>query len=241
MEIRVFETADQASRAAAILIASQVTAKPASVLGLATGSSPIPCYQELIRMNEAGLVDFSKVVTYNLDEYVGLSGEHPCSYRYFMNDQLFDHININKEATHVPNGQAEDFAACGAAYDEAIRQAGGLDLQLLGLGRNGHIGFNEPGDVFIRPCHSVQLSESTIEANTRFFDSKDDVPRYAITLGIGSIMDARKVVLIATGASKAQAVHDAVKGDISPRVQASVLQGHHDCIFLLDREAASLL
>ncbi len=241
MQIRIFDTQAQIGQAAAALIAAQLLHKPDSVLGLATGSSPIPTYQELIRMNQAGVVDFSRAVTYNLDEYVGIPAAHACSYHRFMRDQLFDQVNIRLEATHVPDGNAPDLAAAARAYDEAIANAGNIDLQVLGIGRNGHIGFNEPGERFIAGCHVVSLSANTIDANKRFFASEADVPRQAITLGVGAIMNARQVLLIATGASKADAIARAVHGDITPQVQASILRTHPNTIFLLDRAAASLL
>lgn len=241
MRICVFESEMEACCAAATIIAAQVIRKPDSVLGLATGSSPIPAYKELIRLYQSGILDFSQARSYNLDEYVGLEASHPCSYHYFMQENLFKHINIHPENTHVPDGFSNDLDTTAAAYDQQIVEAGGIDIQLLGIGRNGHIGFNEPGDRFIYGCHVVELSRSTIEANTRFFRSEDEVPRKAISLGIGSIMQARTVLLIATGENKAQAIHDTVKGDITPKVQASILRTHPDTIFFLDRAAASLL
>ena len=241
MQICVFKDATQVGKATATLITAQLLKKPDSVLGLATGSTPIPTYQELIRLYEAGVLDFSKAVSYNLDEYVGIDENHVCSYHRFMNDNLFDHVNMPKDSIHVPNGNAGDLEATGLAYDAAIEAAGGIDVQLLGIGHNGHIGFNEPGDKFIYHCHAVELSESTINANQRFFDSIDDVPRYAISLGIGSIMNAKQVLLIATGKDKAQAIHDAVKGNMDPKCQASILRNHPNCVFLLDEGAASLL
>lgn len=241
MQICRFENAAQVGQATALLIAAQLVRKPDSVLGLATGSSPIPTYQELIRLNQAGVVDFSQATSYNLDEYVGIPEDHVCSYHRFMKDNLFDHVNMRPEAIHVPSGLADDLAACAAGYDEAIARAGGIDVQLLGIGRNGHIGFNEPGDAFIYGCHVVDLSESTIDANKRFFASADEVPRQAVSLGIGSIMSARQVLLIATGADKADAVAQAVHGEVTPRVQASILRTHPNAVFLLDAAAASKL
>jgi len=241
MQIRVFENAAQVGQAAATLIAAQILSKPDSVLGLATGSTPIPTYQELIRLCKEGVVDFSRVCSYNLDEYCGIPENHEQSYRTFMNENLFNHVNIDMANTHVPNGNAADPAAEGAAYDAAICEAGNIDVQILGIGNNGHIGFNEPGDTFIYGCHLVTLAQSTIEANRRFFESEADVPRQAISLGIGSIMNARKILLLATGAGKAQAVRDSVLGDINPQTQASILRSHPDVIFLLDKDAASLL
>ena len=241
MQIRIFDNAEQVGKATALLIGAQLVAKPDSVLGLATGSTPLPTYQELIALYEAGAVDFSRATTYNLDEYVGLPTDHVCSYHRFMKDNLFDHVNIRPEAAHVPNGLAANLSQAGRDYDAAIEAAGGLDLQLLGIGRNGHIGFNEPAETFIRGCHVVTLSDSTIEANTRFFASSDEVPRQAISLGIGTIMNAKRVLLIATGADKADAVEQSVNGEITPRVQASILQAHPDVIFLLDKAAAAKL
>lgn len=241
MQIRIFDDAQQVGKAAATLIAAQLLRKPESVLGLATGSSPVPCYQQLIGMYREGIVDFSRATTYNLDEYVGIPEDHPCSYHRFMDDQLFDHVNIRKEAVHVPSGLAEDLDAVAAAYDDAIANAGGIDLQLLGIGRNGHIGFNEPGDRFIYGCHVVDLTQSTIDANTRFFDSEADVPRKAISLGIGSIMNAGQILLIATGEDKAEAVRRSVYGEVDPQVQASILRTHPQVIFLLDKAAAAQL
>ena len=241
MQVCVFDSAAQVGQATAVLIAAQLLRKPESVQGLATGSSPIPTYQQLIAMNQQGVVDFSRVTTFNLDEYCGIPEDHECSYHRFMDEELFNHVNIRREAIHVPDGNAEDMEATAAAYDQAIAAAGNIDLQLLGIGRNGHIGFNEPGEQFIYGCHVVELSASTIDANKRFFDSEADVPRKAISLGSGSIMNARKVLLIATGADKAEAVRAAVKGDVTPQVQASILRTHPDVIFLLDKAAASLL
>ena len=239
MQVRIYDNKEQVGIACAMLIAGQVTAKPDSVLGLATGSSPIGCYQQLIKWHQAGTLDFSKCVSFNLDEYVGLPETHETSYHAFMKAQLFDGINMKE--SFVPNGNAPDLAAECARYDTAIASYGGIDLQLLGIGRNGHIGFNEPSDRFVYGTQIVSLTESTINANQRFFNSIDEVPRKAISLGIGGIMSARRVVLIAMGQDKAQAIRDAVKGDITPRVQASILRAHPDTVFLVDRDAASLL
>ena len=241
MQIHVFENAAQVGQAAATLIAAQVISKPDSVLGLATGSTPIPTYQELSRLYKAGVVDFSRVRSFNLDEYCNLPVEHEQSYHSFMKANLFDHINIDIANTRVPDGNAADPEAESAQYDADIAKAGGIDIQILGIGRNGHIGFNEPGDAFIYGCHVVSLTQSTIEANRRFFDSEADVPRQAISLGVGSILNARKILLLATGADKAQAIHDSIRGDINPQTQASILRSHPDVIFLLDKAAASLL
>lgn len=241
MQIHVFENAAQVGQATAVLIAAQVLGKPTSVLGLATGSSPIPTYQGLIQMHEQGMVDFSGVTTFNLDEYCNLPEDHVCSYHHFMNEQLFDHINVPKENIHLPDGNAKDLQAEGLNYDMSIVKAGNIDVQLLGIGRNGHIGFNEPADEFIYGCHVVELTPSTIEANRRFFDSEADVPRQAISLGIGTIMNAKRVLLIATGADKAEAIYKTIHEDICPDTQASILRTHADVIFLLDKDAASRL
>ena len=241
MQLRVFNEAQQACHAAAMMLAAQLLQKPDSVLGLATGSSPVPSYDLLAEEYAAGVVDFSRVTTFNLDEYVGLGPEHPQSYRYFMEHHLFSRVNIRREASHVPDGCASDLTAEAAGYDEAIRAAGGLDVQLLGIGRNGHIGFNEPGESFIADTHVVALSANTIAANARFFSGEDEVPRQAISMGIGSIMSARQVLLIATGESKADAIARTVKGDITPWVPASILRTHPNVVLLLDRAAASKL
>jgi glucosamine-6-phosphate deaminase len=239
MQLHVYENAEQVSLACAMLIASQVTEKPDSVLGLATGSSPIKAYQQLIAWHKAGVLDFSQCVSYNLDEYVNIPYDHEQSYHRFMQDNLF--YGINMKETHVPDGDAKDLKAECRRYDKAIKAAGGIDLQLLGIGRNGHIGFNEPADKFVYGTQIVNLTKSTIEANRRFFDNEDQVPRQAISLGIGGIMDAKTVVLIAMGADKAQAIHDLAKGDVTPQVQASILRTHKNAVILVDQAAASKL
>ncbi len=239
MQVHVFDNAQQVGQAAATLFAAQVIRKPDSVLGLATGSSPLGCYQQLIEWFKAGILDFSRCVSYNLDEYVGIPETHPESYHQFMQDNLFSGINMKE--THVPNGNAADLQAECARYDAAIQAAGGIDMQLLGIGRNGHIGFNEPADRFVYGTQIVKLTESTIQANRRFFDSEDQVPRRAISLGVGGIMNAKEVVLIAMGEDKAQAIRDTVKGDVTPQVQASILRFHPHATILVDKAAASLL
>ncbi|MBE5800745.1 MAG: glucosamine-6-phosphate deaminase [Clostridiales bacterium] len=241
MQIHIFRDAQLAGRAAATLIAAQLLRKPDSILGLATGSTPIPAYETLIDMHQTGMLDFSQAVSFNLDEYVGISPEHPCSYHHFMQEQLFAQVNIRPENVHIPDGNAPDLTAAAKAYDAAILQAGGIDLQLLGIGRNGHIGFNEPGEHFVYGCHKVALSQSTIQANRRFFETEADVPRYAVSLGIGSIMQARQVLLVATGSDKAEAVRRALEEDVSPQWQASILRTHPDVVFLLDEAAAGKL
>lgn len=219
---------DELSKKAADIIAAQVIVKPDCVLGLATGSSPVGAYKKLIEKNANGEIDFSAVTSVNLDEYVGLDGTHDQSYRYFMNDNLFNHINIDKSKTFVPSGCADDLKAEGEAYDKMIKDLGGIDLQLLGIGLDGHIGFNEPDEFFTAATHEVVLDESTIEANARFFASKDDVPKTAITMGMMSIMQAKKVLLIANGAAKKEIVDKAFFGPITPMVPASILQLHPD-------------
>ena len=228
------------SRKAGNIIAAQVVAKPDCVLGLATGSTPIGAYKRLVEGYEAGDLDFSQVKTYNLDEYRGLPGTHDQSYRYFMNVNLFDHVNIDKANTHVPDGLMEDYEAACAEYDAAVAAGGGQDLQLLGIGNNGHIGFNEPGDAFVKGTHCVDLTESTIQANSRLFDSIDDVPRQAYTMGIGTIMAAKMVLVMANGEVKAQAVHDMIYGPITPSCQASILQLHPNVVVVADEAALSL-
>lgn len=239
MKVQVFDNAEQVGQAAATLFAAQVLRKPESVLGLATGSSPIGCYQQLIAWHKAGILDFSKCVSYNLDEYCGLPETHECSYHAFMQDQLFHAINMKE--THVPNGNAQDLAAECKRYDAAIEAAGGIDMQLLGIGHNGHIGFNEPNTHFVYGTQIVNLAQSTIQANRRFFESEADVPRQAISLGIGGIMNAKEVVLIAMGEDKAKAIASMVHGEVDPMVPASVLRLHPHVTVLIDRGAAKLL
>lgn len=229
------------SAKAANIMAAQITLKPDSVLGLATGSTPEGLYSNLIKKYEAGELDFSKIKTVNLDEYKGLTRDHDQSYYYFMNDKLFNHVNINKANTNVPDGTKEDGEAECARYEALIDSLGGTDIQLLGIGGNGHIGFNEPDEAFIRDTHCVKLTDSTIEANSRFFASKDDVPKYAYTMGIGSIMKSKKILLVASGKGKAQAIYDTVCGPITPCVPASILQLHPDVIIVADEDALSLI
>lgn len=228
------------SRKSANLISAQVIIKPNCILGLATGSSPIGIYKNLVQWHKEGNLDFSGVTTYNLDEYRGLPRSNDQSYYYFMNDNLFDHVNIDKAKTHVPNGENPDADAECTAYDAAVIAAGGVDLQLLGMGHNGHIGFNEPGDEFPVGTHCVDLAPSTIEANKRYFASADDVPRQAYSMGIGTIMRAKKILIIISGAEKAPAVRDAFFGPVTPKVPASILQLHPDVTVVADEAALSL-
>ena len=229
------------SEMAADIIGAQVLLKPDAVLGLATGSTPIGTYEELVRRYEAGRLDFSKIKTVNLDEYRGLTKDNDQSYYYFMHSHLFDHININKNNTKVPDGMEPDALKAGQDYENIIKNYGGIDLQLLGLGNNGHIGFNEPGDEFIDKTHVVDLTESTIEANKRFFASIDDVPKQAYTMGIGSIMRVKRVLMVVNGKGKAEIVKEAFFGPITPKVPASILQLHNDFILIGDVEALSCL
>lgn len=242
MVMRIYEVNnyDELSRRAADIIAAQILLKPDCVLGLATGSTPVGAYGELIKKYESGELDFSQVSSINLDEYRGLSGDNDQSYRYFMNHNLFDHVNIDKSRTHVPDGLEPDADKACADYNELIRSMGGIDLQLLGIGGNGHIGFNEPCEEFICNTHCVSLAQSTIEANSRFFASIDEVPKSAYTMGIGNIMAAKKVLLLASGKGKAQAVYDSCFGPVTPHVPASVLQLHQDVIIIADSDALSL-
>ena len=229
------------SRQAANLISAQVIVKPNCVLGLATGSTPIGTYKQLIEWYNKGDLSFANVRSVNLDEYKGLSGDHDQSYRYFMQNSLFNHVDIDVANTSVPNGKAEDADAECAAYDAHIRELGGIDLQLLGMGHNGHIGFNEPADEFVGPTHVVELAQSTIDANKRFFASEADVPRQALTMGMAAILQARSVVVVVSGEDKAEIVHKAFFGPITPRVPASLLQLHPNVTVVGDEAAFSVL
>ncbi len=237
--MRIIKTADynEMSKVAGNIIAAQMILKPNCVLGLATGSSPIGTYKELIKKYENGDIDFSDITTVNLDEYRGLPRTNDQSYYYFMNDNLFNHVNIDKARTHVPNGEVADAEKECADYEALIKEVGGIDLQLLGLGHNGHIGFNEPSDEFDKVTHCVDLTESTIEANKRFFASADDVPKQAYTMGIGTIMTAKKILVVVSGADKAAIVKKAFTGPVTPNVPASILQMHPDVTVVCDASA----
>lgn len=242
--MRIIKAKDYAdmSRKAANIISAQVIMKPNAVLGLATGSSPVGIYKQLIEWYNKNDIDFSDVTTINLDEYRGLSPEHDQSYRRFMDVNFFDHINIDKSRTYLPDGMAVDGDAACTAYDAIIHRMGGIDLQLLGIGLDGHIGFNEPGIAFELGTHCVNLAESTIEANKRFFDNDSTkVPKQAITMGIKTIMQAHKVLMVANGKAKAQIVRDAFFGPVVPAVPASILQMHPDFTLVVDEEAGSLI
>ena len=239
MQIYRAKDYEDMSRKAANIIASQVVLKPDCVLGLATGSTPIGAYKNLVEKYEQGDLDFSQVTTVNLDEYKGLPRENDQSYYYFMHDNLFDHVNVKPENTHLPDGTKEDASEECARYEELIRSLGGQDLQLLGLGHNGHIGFNEPDAVFEKTTHCVDLQESTIEANKRFFASADDVPKQAYTMGIGTIMKADKILLLASGEDKAEALYETICGKITPQIPATVLQLHQNVTIIADEAALS--
>ena len=237
--MRIYQETDYEamSRRAANLISAEVIRKPDCVLGLATGSTPVGTYRQLAAWNQRGDFSFREVRTVNLVEYKGLAPTHDQSYRYFMQANFFDHLDILPENTYVPNGLAEDSAAECARYDQLIRSLGYADLQLLGVGHNGHIGFNEPDPCFVKETHVVNLTESTIEANSRFFASADQVPRQAFTMGVGCIMAARRVLLVASGEDKAEAVYNAFHGPITPECPASILQLHNDVVLVGDKGA----
>lgn len=235
-KIVVCRSPDDAAIEVAEMIAEAIRSKPESVLGLATGGTPVGTYRELVRMHREDGLDFSEVTSFNLDEYVGLGPDHPQSFRHFMQQHLFDHVNITN--THVPDGLASDIALHARAYEENIRIAGGIDLQILGIGSNGHIAFNEPGSAADSRTRAIDLTADTIQANSRFFDSIDEVPRHAITMGIGTILEAKRIVLMAMGEGKADAVKRAIEDDPDVSHPASWLQQHDEVTFVLDQDAA---
>ncbi len=241
MLLKIKSNYEAVSRTAAQHVADLIENQPDAVLGLATGSTPVGLYRELIRMHQEDGLDFSAVTTFNLDEYVGLPGDHEQSYHYFMQENLFQYINIRPRSTHVPNGMARDLNAECCAYEEKIAKAGGIDLQILGIGANGHVAFNEPLSSLGSRTRIKTLTSKTRADNARFFDTPDEVPRYAITMGIGTIMEARALLLLANGVGKAEAIAKTVEGAISAAVPASVVQLHRDTTVLIDQEAASLL
>ncbi len=238
MRIHVLDDYQQLSLKAASLVASQIILRPNSVLGLATGSTPRGLYSHLTQMED---LDFSAVQTFNLDEYLGLEPDHPQSYHHYMQEHLFRHINISPAGIHMPPGQPDNLEQACREYDRALTAAGGIDLQILGIGLNGHIGFNEPASRLKTATHVVDLSPTTIEANSRFFPSPEQVPRRAISMGMGSIMRARKILLLVSGADKAEIVARTVGGEITTEVPASLLQLHREVIIMLDKEAGSHL
>ena len=238
-KILICRDSDAASSKVAEMIADAIRSKPKTVLGLATGGTPVGTYRELVRMHQEEGLDFSDVTSFNLDEYIGLGPDHPQSFHHFMRQNLFDHVNITQ--THVPDGLAADIALHARAYEENIRIAGGIDLQILGIGSNGHIAFNEPGSAADSRTRAIDLTPDTINANSRFFDSIDEVPRHAITMGIGTILQAKRIVLMAMGKGKADAVKRAIEDKPDLSHPASWLQQHDEVTFVLDQDAASQL
>jgi glucosamine-6-phosphate deaminase len=241
MRLQMAQTKDEVSQLAADMIEQIVKERPQAVLGLATGSTPIATYQELIQRYQDGKIDFSQVKTFNLDEYYGLDSCHPQSYHSFMREQLFNHINIKKENIHIPSGTPENVVKYCRAYEQRIEESGGIDLQILGIGRNGHIGFNEPSNELQSDTHLVQLASETIEANARFFERKEDVPRYAITMGIQTILQAKSLLLLVTGKEKAEIVQKLFDSGITTDIPASFLKLHSNVTVLVDQEAGSLV
>ena len=239
MNIIICENYEKMSDTAATIIAAQVMTKPDSVLGLATGGAPVGTYERLVTLNIEGALDFSKVKTINLDEYIGIEKTNSQSYYHFMMENLFSKININRANISLPNGLAADLAKECESYEELIEAVGGIDLQLLGIGHNGHIRFNEPGDYFSRLTHVVELTESTVNANARYFSSKSEVPRSAITMGVGAIMKAGKILMLASGEQKADIISELVHGEITPRIPASILKLHSDVTIIVDRLAGA--
>ncbi|WP_019555589.1 glucosamine-6-phosphate deaminase [Propionispira raffinosivorans] len=241
MRIIITESYEEMSTAATRIVAGQLYLKPNSVLGLATGSTPLLMYQKLVQVHEQIGLDFSEAISFNLDEYLGLEPGNPQSYHYFMHEHFFDKINIKAENIYIPNGNPDNLAKECKHYDKLIESKGGMDLQILGIGQNAHIGFNEPDIKFEATTHKVKLDEETIEANARFFTTPKDVPRYAISMGIKTIMLAKKVILLANGKNKAEAIYKAIYGGVRPDAPASILQLHQDVIVIVDKEAAALL
>lgn len=241
MRIITVENYEEMSKKAATMVASQIILRPDSILGLATGDTPTGMYQELIKLYNNKEIDFSETKTFNLDEYYGINKENNQSYYYYMMNNFFEHININRENINMPNGIAKDINEECKAYEERISQAGGIDIQVLGIGGNGHIGFNEPGASFEAETHLVDLDEKTIEANSRFFESIEEVPTKAVSMGIKTIMHSKKIILLASGIAKAEAIAKAVNGKISSEVPASILQLHKDVTIIVDKEAGSKL
>lgn len=239
MRLILCENYEEMSKQAAKLVASQMTLKPDSILGLATGSTPIGLYDNLIEMNKKGEIDFSEITSFNLDEYYPIKKDNNQSYRYFMNEHLFSKVNICKDRTYIPNGEASDPDEECKSYEKLINAAGGVDLQILGIGQNGHIGFNEPSAQLFSKTHLTSLTRSTIEANSRFFESADDVPKHALTMGIATILKSKKIILLASGASKSRVVNALLNGDIDTSVPATMLKVHPDVVLICDRDAYS--
>ncbi len=241
MQVVILDSPESVAEYGAQIFIQRLQAHPKSVLGLATGSTPVALYKKLIQSCKTGNVSFKEAITFNLDEYLGLNGDHPQSYRYFMNEQLFDHIDVDKNNTFVPPGGAENPIDACKDYEQAITQHGGVDIQLLGIGRNGHIGFNEPSSGLMSRTRVKTLTKETIDDNARFFKDDEFQPHLSITMGIGTILDSRKVVLLATGENKADAVRDSIEGPLAARCPASALQMHQNVVFVIDEAAASKL
>ncbi len=241
MEVVICRTYEEMSTAAAREVAKQMNTKPNSVLGLATGSTPLGLYKELVRMHRQDGLDFSQVTTFNLDEYVGLRDTHPQSYHYFMNENLFQQINIPRQNVHIPSGTTRNHLAFCAWYEQRIQDCGGIDLQILGIGSDGHIAFNEPGSSLRSRTRLKTLAKQTIDDNARFFEKTEDVPIYAITMGVGTILEARKLLLLASGKAKAHAVAEAIEGPVTSMVTASALQLHPNSMLVVDADAAGEL
>ncbi len=241
MRIKTIDNYNELSEQAADIVAIEVQTKKNTVLGLPTGSTPLGMYACLVKMYKKNEIDFKNVITFNLDEYIGLPPDHPQSYNYYMHSNFFDHVNVKKSNIHIPHCKDQDPILICREYEQNIKRAGGIDLQILGIGTNGHIGFNEPDEYLYTETHLVELTEETIEANSRFFKSRDEVPLQAVTMGVGSIMGAAKIILLASGESKAEAVKEMLSGKVTTRVPASFLQLHRDVTVLVDIEAASLL
>lgn len=239
--VRIVSDYDEMSELAKEIIAEQIRNKPDSVIGFATGGTPLGLYQRLVDMYEKGQLDFSRVTTFNLDEYIGIGKDNPQSYYFYMYTNLFSKVNVNMDRVHIPDGLATDDAEACRDYESMISSSGGIDIQILGIGRNGHIGFNEPGTSFDSCTHVVKLTEETIKVNARFFERMEDVPKYAISMGIKSIMRARRIVLLASGSDKSQAIKESIYGPVTPDVPASVLQLHPDVVYIVNKEAACLL
>ena len=239
MEVVIKRDYDQMSKAAAQLVVDVLNTKPNAVLGMATGSSPLGLYQELVRLYKAGHVDFSRVTTFNLDEYVGLPANHPQSYHYFMREHFFQHVNIPQHNINIPSGTTSNYPAFCQWYEGRIAECGGIDLQILGIGSDGHIAFNEPGSSLSSRTRLKTLSKQTIDDNARFFERRESVPVYAITMGVGTILDARRLVLVASGKTKAKAIAHAVEGPVTSMVTASAIQLHRDATVIVDGEAAA--
>ncbi len=241
MELLITKTYDELSKSAAGRVKDFIKSKPEAVLGLPTGSTPLGMYKELISMYREGAVSFKGVTTFNLDEYEGLDRDHENSYYKYMVDNFFDHVDIDKSRTNIPTGKCSDNYKCCMEYEERIKKSGGIDLMVLGLGNNGHIGFNEPAEHFPGITHRVKLHKETIKANSRFFKNQDEVPKYAVTMGIRSIMHCKNIILLANGKGKSEAIKKALKEPVTPKVPASVLQLHQSLTVIIDEEAASLL